>query len=206
MNQKGVKSESKKVRNIATVVYPESAPENWIEVLSGFHIPCFISPLHDKDINPNGEPKKPHYHVLITLEGPREVNYFDKIIASIGGVGCEVVNSLRGYARYLVHMDNPEKYQYSVSDVRSLSGAVYSSVVNLASDKYRIIREMVSFCNEQGISSYSVLLEWCMINREDWFQCLCDSGTYVIKEYLKSKTWLIAQEEKEADLKRPDKW
>lgn len=206
MSTKDVKLDSKKVRNVATVVYPDSAPKNWKQILADKHIPCFISPLHDKDINPNGETKKPHYHVLLTIENPREMGFFDNIIKDIGGVGRENVNSLRGYARYLTHKDNPEKAQYKDSDVIALGGAVYSSVVNLASDKYRIIREMVSFCNVQGISSYSVLLEWCMINREDWFQCLCDSGTYVMKEYLKSKTWLIAQEEKEADPKRPDKW
>lgn len=189
MSENKVKSDSKKVRNVATVVYPESAPNDWIEILSNYHVPCFISPLHDKDINPTGENKKPHYHVLIFLEGPREPSYFDKIIKSIGGVGLEVISSLRGYARYLCHLDNPEKAQYKIEDVKAFGGACYSTVINLASDKYRLIKEMISFCSEQGIDSYSDLLDWSMVNREDWFQCLCDNGTYVIKEYLKSKTW-----------------
>ena len=60
-----------RVRNFATVVYPESAPENWQEILAEQFIPAFISPLHDKDINPTGEPKKPHYHVMIMYEGKK---------------------------------------------------------------------------------------------------------------------------------------
>lgn len=47
-----------RTRNFGTVVYPESAPENWQTILSELCIPCFISPLHDKDINPDGETKK----------------------------------------------------------------------------------------------------------------------------------------------------
>ena len=39
------------------IVYPESAPKNWKEVLDGYHIPWVSSPLHDKDINATGEPK-----------------------------------------------------------------------------------------------------------------------------------------------------
>ena len=59
------KTSNKRFRNFATVVYPESAPEGWQETLSEQFVPAFISPLHEKDINPTGEPKKPHYHVLI---------------------------------------------------------------------------------------------------------------------------------------------
>ena len=46
-----------RTRNYATVVYPESAPNDWIEVLTQQFVPCFISPLHDKDVNPGGDIK-----------------------------------------------------------------------------------------------------------------------------------------------------
>ena len=75
-----------RTRNFATVVYPESAPENWQDILSEQFVPAFISPLHDKDINPTGEPKKPHYHVVImfdstkTSEQAKEI--FDKVLQS----------------------------------------------------------------------------------------------------------------------------
>ena len=52
-----------RTRNFATVIYPESAPSDWKEILNQEFIPAFISPLHDRDTNPTGEPKKPHYHV-----------------------------------------------------------------------------------------------------------------------------------------------
>lgn len=61
-------------RNFATMVYPESAPENWREILAGYFIPAFISPLHDKDKNPTGEPKKPHHHVMLMFEGKKAMS------------------------------------------------------------------------------------------------------------------------------------
>lgn len=63
-----------RTRNYATMVYPESAPENWQTVIAESKIPVFISPLHDKDINPDGTPKKPHYHVLTSFDSVKTVD------------------------------------------------------------------------------------------------------------------------------------
>lgn len=182
-----------RTRNFATVVYPESAPENWQEILSAEFVPSFISPLHDKDKDPTGEEKKAHYHVLIMFDSVKTNDQANDIFAKIGGVGCEKVNSIRGYARYLCHLDNPEKAQYNQDEVRCLGGADYFATIGLPTDKYKAIKEMIEFCNENGIISYSDLLEYCSVERFDWFRVLCDNGTVVIKEYLKSKSWIASR-------------
>lgn len=178
-------------RNFATVVYPESSPVDWLQRLSDEKVPIFISPLHDKDINPTGEPKKPHYHVMIMFEGKKSEEQIREIFDNVNGVGLEVVKSLRAYARYLCHLDNPDKVQYKIEDVISLSSADYMGVIGLAIDKYIAIKEIIEFCCEMGIYTYAELLEYCMIHRFDWYRVLCDNGTYVVKEYLKSKYWLM---------------
>lgn len=48
-----------KKRNWAFLVYPESAPENWLQILQATGLQCAISPLHDRDLNATGEPKRP---------------------------------------------------------------------------------------------------------------------------------------------------
>lgn len=184
-----------RVRNYATVVYPESVVDNWIDILSDLHIPVFISPLHDKDINPTGEPKKAHYHVVFMFEGKKSVEQIKAITDEIGAVGQEPISSIRGYARYLCHLDNPEKAQYNQSDVRCLSGADYSAVIGLPTDKYKAIREMMQFCKEYNIYSYADLLDFASEEHCDWFRVLCDNGTVVIKEYLKSRSWTDNQSE-----------
>ena len=178
-----------RTRNFATVIYPESAPEGWQNILSEQFVPAFISPLHDQDTNPTGEPKKPHYHVVIMYDSVKTKEQAEDVFERIGGVGCEVVQSQRGYARYLCHLDNPEKKQYSVEHVRSLCGADYTTVIGLVTDKYKAIGEMIDFCMENGIVSYSKLLEYARMERFDWFRVLCDNGTVVMKEYLKSRSW-----------------
>lgn len=178
-----------RTRNFATVVYPDSAPGNWQEILVQQFIPAFISPLHDRDINPTGEVKKPHYHVMLMFDGVKTREQAQEVFSKINGVGCEIVQSVRGYARYLCHLDNPEKAQYKQEDVRALYGADYTKTIGLVTDKYKAIGEMIDYCEEHDIVSYSELLTYCRMERFDWFRVLCDNGTVVIKEYLKSRSW-----------------
>lgn len=184
---------SARYRNFATVVYPDSAPAEWQEALSEAHIPAFISPLHDRDVNPNGEAKKAHYHVMVMFEGKKSIEQVREIFDTIGGVGVEVINTLRGYARYLCHLDNPEKARYEPERVTSLCGADYASCIGLPTDKYKCISEIIEFCKDNEIFSFCDLMDYCRAERFDWFRVLCDSGAYVVKEYLKSRKWKISR-------------
>lgn len=183
------KSSDTRKRNFATVVYPESAPENWLEILTGLFIPAFVSPLHDRDVNATGEPKKAHFHVMLMFEGKKSEDQVRALVDSFGGVGLEKVESLRGYARYLCHLDNPEKAQYNPSDVTVIGGADYTYTIGIVADKYKAVREMIAFCKANDIVSYAELLEYASAEQDAWFRILCDSGTVVMKEYLKSVTW-----------------
>jgi len=184
-------SGSGRTRNFATVVYPESAPENWFSILEEQFVPAFISPLHDSDINPTGEKKKEHFHVVIMFDGVKSVEQAKKIFDLIGGVGCEVVQSIRGYARYLCHLDNPEKYQYQQDKVRCLCGSDYVSVIGLSTDKYKALSEMEEFCEKYNILSYYVLARYATVHRSDWSRILKDCGTIYMREYLQSRKWSL---------------
>ena len=181
---------AQRARSYATIVYPDSAPADWMEKLEELHVPCLISPLHDKDINPDGTPKKPHFHVLLLFESVKSPQQVKEMLKKVKSVGCEKVNSVRGYTRYLCHLDNPEKHQYNPAGVQSLSGADYQSTVELASDRRETSREIISFCREYGIISFSSLIEYADAYREDWLVYLSKSG-WLVKEYLKSKAWSI---------------
>ena len=180
-----------RTRNFATVVYPESAPENWIDLLKRQCVPAFISPLHNEDRNAAGSKKKEHFHILFCFDNVKTLAQAQEMVEIVNGVGVEVVKSLRGYARYLCHLDNPEKAQYSVNDVISCAGADYFSVINLASNKYEAIAEMIDYCIKEDISSYAKLLYFSKEERQDWFRVLCDNGSIPIIQFLKSKYWEV---------------
>lgn len=179
-----------RTRNFATVVYPDSAPADWMERLDQLHIAALVSPLHDKDKNPSGEPKKAHYHVLLMFESPTDYeNKVAPIFAEIGGVGRETVGSARGYARYLCHLDNPEKAPYSPSEVRSMGGADFYAVTNLPTDDLKMLGEVFSFIQEQGIYSLAELLTVSQIHHPEWFSMIAMSRCYVVDKFIKSLAW-----------------
>lgn len=183
------KTKDTRSRNFATVVYPDSAPENWLSLASELCVPAFISPLHDNDVNPTGEIKKPHWHIMFMFEGKKSLDQVQELFLSFGGVGIEKVNSIRSYARYLCHLDNPDKAQYKCEDVISIAGADYFAIIGLASDKYIAVGEIMRFCMENDIYSFSELSLYSMVHRQDWFRVLVDKSTVYIKEFLKSRSW-----------------
>lgn len=190
-NTKGESYGAGRTRNYATVVYPESANENWQSIISESKIPVFISPLHDKDVNATGEDKKPHYHVMAMYDSVKTPEQAMEFFSSFGGVGCEPVKSVRAYARYLCHLDNPEKAQYSIDNVVSYGGADYMHAIGTQADKAQSIREMVAWIEENDIICFADLFTYASVNRSDWFDCLINSGAYVIKEFIKSRTWKV---------------
>lgn len=183
------KTQTKRFRNWSFIVYPESAPENWLQKLEELCIPCLVSPLHDKDVNADGEKKKPHYHILLMFEGKKSFEQIKLITDEFNSpipVNCQ---SIKGMARYLTHMDNPEKAQYSRNDIISFGGVNLSEILKPSSaDRYSMIRDMINFINENQIYEYEDILNYSMEFKFDsWFPLLCDNCTYIIDAVIKSK-------------------
>ena len=73
MDDEKAKKVDNRARNWSLVVYPESAPENWRDILDDYHIPWVESPLHDKDVNPDGEIKKKRIGILVCFSGKKKL-------------------------------------------------------------------------------------------------------------------------------------
>lgn len=112
-----------KKRYWAFVLYPESAPKDWEELLQKLGVTCAVSPLHDRDLNANNEIKKEHYHIILAYSGPTTFNNVKKLtVDTLNGTIPQPLEHVKGYYRYLSHKDNPEKAQYNESDIRSING------------------------------------------------------------------------------------
>lgn len=149
-----------KKRHWAMVLYPESAPQDWREQLKKAGIKCAISPLHDKDVNPDGEPKKAHYHVIMSYEGPTTYNNVKRLTDSLSQPIPQPLEQVRGYYRYLTHEDNPEKYQYEKKDIETLNGFAIQDFVEMTkSEVGKRTREIMQLIRDNGITEYAYLME-----------------------------------------------
>lgn len=193
------KSGAGRTRVFAIVVYPDSAPDDWKERLTQEHVQVLISPLHDRDKNPDGSDKKPHWHVLVMFDSVKTQEQVDKLLDRVLGPNrvkvYENVNSTRGYARYLCHKDNPEKAQYADSDVVALGGADYQELVQLGSDDRSTLRMVFAYIREHKIRFYDELVDACIENDlQSMFALITEKRTLAVTSYLKGKAARIQAE------------
>lgn len=149
----------KKGRIWASVGYPESLPTDWLDKLQETGLQIAISPLHNKDLNPTGEVKKEHYHIIFNYEGPTTYNHVKELCDSLNMTIPIKLESLRGMYRYHLHLDNPEKFQYDDRDRILLNGFDTNQVNELTRTEIdKLKREIQQFIVDNNILEYSDLL------------------------------------------------
>lgn len=151
-----------KNRHWTFLIYPDSCVPNWIDILIETGLPFAISPLHDKDKNPDDTIKKPHYHVIITYDGPttyKSVN--ENICQLIKSTIPKRVLSLRGIYRYLTHLDNPEKYQYD----RSLIQEYNNFHIDMTDTEItKLMVDIIEDIRVNNITSYWDLIQYYLVS------------------------------------------
>ena len=181
-------SKNVKKRHWAFVLYPESAPADWLEQLSQKGVPVAISPLHDKDLNPTGEPKKAHFHVILSYSGPTSFNVIKGITDSLNQPIPQALEQVRGYYRYLTHMDNPEKAQYDAKGITHLCGFNIADYTDLTKSELTAIKlNLIDFIEEHNIGEYyDFIKKLRQMGMMAEFE-IASTNTYFYNAYIKSK-------------------
>ena len=189
------KYEYEKGRDWTFIVYPESAPDNWRTVLDETHLRWIESPLHDKDMNADGEIKKSHYHILLTFDGPVTEKQVIKLIDPLNTPLPKKVGSARGLVRYMAHLDNPEKYQYSRDEIVGHCGADVESYFELTkTSKMSVMKEIITYIYENKIDNYADFLMICIQHSDDWFDVATNYNTLAINKMIDGM-WLKKKNE-----------
>lgn len=178
-----------RTRNWTIVLYPESAPKNWRDIIDELHIEWVESPLHDKDINGDGEVKKPHWHILLMFGG---VKSYEQVLEVTKELNCPIpvrCHNVKAMVRYMAHLDNPEKAPYSTSDIKAHGGVDLSDLLKpSSSERYAIIGDMLAYIRANHVIEFQDLMDYALANEFDtWFPLLCDNSAFVVGQYIKSQ-------------------
>lgn len=179
---------SARVRSWSAVIYPDSAPDNWREILDDYHIEWVESPLHDRDISATNEPKKAHWHILLMFGGLKS---FEQVVEFLQPLNCPIpqrCHNAKSLVRYFAHLDHPDKAQYNICDIIAHGGV---EIVDLlrpsSSERYTLISDMVKYVQDNDITEFFQLVDYAREDHyDDWFPLLCDSAAYVLDKYIKS--------------------
>jgi hypothetical protein len=176
-----------KKRNWTFLIYPESAPSDWMDILRSTGLPIAISPLHNKDKNPTGEVKKAHYHLILCYPGPTTGSVVKSLTDDLNQPWPMPIDSVQGVYRYLTHQDNQEKYQYSSEDIVLLNGFNIRDYADLSTtDKARIKIELIKLIKEKCITEYSDFMDKMVeLDKDDYF-FVASSNTLFFNSYITS--------------------
>lgn len=146
------------------VLYPESAPVNWREILNRSGVAWAVSPLHEHDLNADGSPKKAHYHVIIIWLASTTYNAVKKFTHdTLNSTVPQVLQSPVGYYRYFSHKDNPEKYQYDEKEIESGNGFDIADYAKLTKQqKLEMHMRISQMILDNQIGRYDQAVELCM--------------------------------------------
>lgn len=177
-----------RTRSWTFVVYPESAPSSWREQLDELHVRWVEGPLHDRDLNANGEPKKPHIHVLLLFDGKKSFDQIRELTDALGQPIPQRCHDARALVRYMAHLDNPEKAQYDPAQIVGHGGADVADMLRpSASERYALIAEMQDWVDTYQVTELMDLMRYARVHRaSDWWPLLCDSCTVIMDRYIRS--------------------
>lgn len=182
-------NKSDRTRNWGFILYPESTLETWHDYLDELHIEWIESPLHEFDADATGEAKKAHYHILLMFGGLKTYDQVCDILKPLNCPAPQKCLSVKGFVRYMAHLDNPDKFQYKPSDIIGHGGVdVLELLKPSAAQRYTQISEMCDYIQDNQITEFQDLFDFARRERFDsWFPLLCDSHAYILGQYIKSQ-------------------
>lgn len=177
---------AKRAQFFTFLLYIESAPKNWLQILKDWHIPMYIS-VHDKDEvdHETGEIKKAHIHILVLFDSMKGLDCLDELIEAVNGVKPPlhkyIVQNKRSMARYLAHMDEDpnEKYPYYLDPnhkVIEIGGIEpYNELCKGADEAKRAEMDATidiqDYCEKMGISNVATFLRVCRATEhKEWIE------------------------------------
>lgn len=143
--ESGAEIPNYKTRTYSFLLYPETNPrhEKALEALKTSY--NFLGILHDQDTTIDEEtqetkPKGNHWHCIVKFRQPR---YLSAVAAELD-VEPNLFRDCKnfdGYARYMLHLDDPDKHQYEFSAmVGSLKDLAEKACIGEETESERFLR------------------------------------------------------------------
>lgn len=183
-------------------LYEDSAPENFIDLMRESGIEG-LAMKHDRDTTTAGELKETHWHVVVRFSHAVQAKEAKEVLTSFGCKEASVQyrDSWTAVARYLCHLDDPNKYQYDPADIVEFGGADYLNAINRTADKYRVVSEMCDWAKNNQCYSFNKLVDFARENNMEWFMALADNSAIFMREYLKSYRYDVLAGETEENFR-----
>ena len=172
----------------AFLIYQESAPKNYIDILEEMHIPFVLSPWHDKDINKEtGEFKKAHKHGVLFFESLKSYTQVSELLTEklYTPSHVEVVMSPKGMYDYFIHAENPDKTLYNMDEIESGCGFELEQFL-ITNNNDQFLSTVIDIIEEHNFTEFNNLVRYARVENPSLLNLIIDK-TYFFAKYLDSR-------------------
>lgn len=181
-------AKEKRSNKWAFLLYQESAPENYLDILEEMHIPFVLSPWHDKDINKEtGEFKKAHKHGVLFFESLKSYTQVSELLTEKLNTPShvEVVMSPRGMYDYFIHAENPNKTLYNIDEIESGCGFELEQFL-ITNNNEEYLSTVIDIIEERNFTEFNNLVRYARVENPSLLNLIIDK-TYFFAKYLDSR-------------------
>ena len=172
------------------LLYQDSSPANYIDILEEMMIPYILSPWHDKDIDKKtNEIKKPHKHGALFFESLKSYSQVSALLTEKLNTPAhiEMVHSPTGMLNYFTHATNPEKTAYNTEDIEYGAGFdINKFLTDQNSDK--AVADIIDIIEGNNFKEFRDLVEYLKINNNAYLNIVANK-TFFFSKYLDSRRY-----------------
>lgn len=186
--------------NFCFVLYPDSYSYKYMDILKNIRtlflshsISNYAYVLHDRDIivdsdiaegrypaDQLGEPRKPHYHLLINFKSQKSYRSVLKLLGLYGSYSDDngylhliypfqsstaIVHNYRQYLRYMLHRteDSKSKFQYELDKLITPDPEMAAKIISdsIVIDDVMLFRDIVKYIDTQGDLDMRSIYDYC---------------------------------------------
>ena len=159
---------------IVTLLNNKSAINDW----------AFI--VHDKDVNEEGQPVKPHYHICCRMSSDRKFEHIAKWFNVPVQCVEPVKSRWKNMLQYLIHENAPNKYQYSIDEVEANFDFEKGKEEGLSRKE-----EIIQAIENGDIREYNITDKITAVEYDKYKRNIENAFTYRQKKLLKEKNRMM---------------
>lgn len=181
-------AKEKRSNKWAFLLYQDSAPENYLDILEQLHIPFVLSPWHDKDVNKEtGEFKKAHKHGAFFFDSLKSYSQVSELLTEKLNAPAHVepVMSPKGMYDYFTHAENPDKTLYNIEDIESGCGFELDQFL-LEQDSNQYLETVIDAITDNDLTEFEDLVHFARHN-DTMLLGLILKRTYFFTKFLDSR-------------------